>query len=99
MESISNVVRVSLPNYLRDLPIPTSVFGWFQLGLGDWARLLPFGTVAAGVTYLAVSGLSNTPVLGPVIKVIFKKRVLVTVMKYNIMRLSARIFKFLEILS
>ena len=83
MESISNVVRVSLPNYLRDLPIPTSVFGWFQLGLGDWARLLPFGTVAAGVTYLAVSGLSNTPVLGPVIKVIFKKRVLVTVMEYD----------------
>ena len=83
MESISNVVRVSLPNYLRDLPIPTSVFGWFQLGLGDWARLLPFGTVAAGVTYLAVSGLSNTPVVGPVIKVIFKKRVLVTVMEYS----------------
>ena len=83
MESISNVVRVSLPNYLRDLPIPTSVFGWFQLGLGDWARLLPFGTVAAGVTYLAVSGLSNTPVLGSVIKVIFKKRVLVTVMEYT----------------
>ena len=83
MESISNVVRVSLPNYLRDLPIPTSVFGWFQLGLGDWARLLPFGTVAAGVTYLAVSGLSNTPVVGPVIKVIFKKRVLVTVMEYD----------------
>ena len=73
MESLSNVVRVSLPNYLRDLPIPTTVFGWFQLGLGDWAKLLPFGTVAAGISYLAVQGLSNTPGVGPVIKVtIFK---------------------------
>ena len=73
MESLSNVVRVSLPNYLRDLPIPTTVFGWFQLGLGDWAKLLPFGTVAAGISYLAVQGLANAPGVGPVIKVtIFK---------------------------
>ena len=73
MESLSNVVRVSLPNYLRDLPIPTTVFGWFQLGLGDWAKLLPFGTVAVGISYLAVQGLANTPGVGPVIKVtIFK---------------------------
>ena len=69
MESLSNVVRVSLPNYLRDLPIPTTVFGWFQLGLGDWAKLLPFGTVAAGISYLAVQGLANAPGVGPVIKV------------------------------
>ena len=69
MESLSNVVRVSLPNYLRDLPIPTTVFGWFQLGLGDRAKLLPFGTVAAGISYLAVQGLANAPGVGPVIKV------------------------------
>ena len=69
MESLSNVIRVSLPNYLRDLPIPTSVIGWFHLGVGDWARLIPFGTVAAGVTYLAVHGLANAPGVGPVIKV------------------------------
>ena len=69
MESLSNVVRVYLPNYLRDLPIPTTVFGWFQLGVGDWVKLLPFGTVSAGVTFLAVQGLANSPVLGPYIKV------------------------------
>jgi len=73
MESLSNVVRVSLPNYLRDLPIPTTVFGWFQLGLGDWAKLLPFGTVAAGISYLAVQGLANAPGVGPVIKEKLKK--------------------------
>ena len=69
MECLSNVVKVHLPNYLRDLPLPTSVFGWFQLGIGDWARLLPFGTVVGGLTFLAVQGLSNTPAIGPVIKV------------------------------
>ena len=69
MESLSNVIKVSLPNYLRDLPIPSTVFGWFQLGVGDWIKLVPFGTVCAGVTYLAVQGLSEAPGVGPVIKV------------------------------
>ena len=69
MECVSNVIKVSLPNYLRDLPIPSTVFGWFQLGVGDWIKLVPFGTVAAGVTYLAVQGLSQAPGVGPVIQV------------------------------
>ena len=60
-----------MPNYLRDLPIPTTLFGWFKLGLCDWIRLVPFGTVAASVTFLAVQGLANTPVVGPAIKVIY----------------------------
>ena len=69
MESVSNVVRVHLPNYLRDLPLPTSVFGWLQLSIGDWIRLLPFGTVVGGLSILAVQGLSNAPTIGPIIKV------------------------------
>jgi hypothetical protein len=40
MESLSNVVRVHLPGYLRDLPVPNTFFGWFSLGLGDWAKLV-----------------------------------------------------------
>ncbi len=40
MESLSNVVRVHFPGYLRDLPVPKTVGGWFSLGLGDWARLV-----------------------------------------------------------
>ena len=69
MESLSNVIRVSVPNYLGDLPIPTTVLGWFHLGAGDWTRLLTFGIAAGGVTYLAVQGLANTRVVGRVIKV------------------------------
>ncbi len=69
MESVSNVVRVSLPNYLRDLPIPNSVLGWFSLGIGDWVRLVPFGAAVGGLSYLTVQGLLNAPVVGPVLQV------------------------------
>ena len=40
MESLSNVVRVHLPGYLSNLPVPNSFTGWFSLGLKDWAKLV-----------------------------------------------------------
>nr|CAG4652339.1 EOG090X0JRY [Triops cancriformis] len=52
MESVSNLVRVSLPNYLAGLPIPNSIGGWFRLGVRDWATLIPFGAAVAGISYL-----------------------------------------------
>ena len=72
MESLSNVVTVYLPDYLRELPIPKTLFGWFQLTIGDWAKLLPFGIVSAGGTFLAIQGLANSPVVGPWIKVLYQ---------------------------
>ena len=46
--------------------------GWFQLGLGDWMRLIPFGVAVGGFSYLSLqvvaplipSG-SSTPFLPP----------------------------------
>lgn len=32
METISGLVKVSLPNYIAGLPIPNSFGGWFRLG-------------------------------------------------------------------
>ena len=69
MEAISNLVRVSLPGYLSNLPIPTSFGGWFSLGVGDWIRLVPFGAAVGGLSYLSLKGLAGTPGLGPVIQV------------------------------
>ena len=69
METISTAVRVSLPTYLKDLPIPNSFLGWFSLGIGDWVRLLPFGAAVGGFSYLTVQGLLNTPVVGPILQV------------------------------
>ena len=31
MESVSNMIRVSLPNYFSNLPVPSSIGGWFSL--------------------------------------------------------------------
>jgi len=38
MEPVSNVVKVSLANYLADLPLPNSVLGWFRIGCKYYSR-------------------------------------------------------------
>ena len=69
MSIVSHVVKVSLPDYLAGLPLPDSVLGWFGLSVGDWARLLPFGVVVGGISYLSLKGLCATPTVGPLIQV------------------------------
>ena len=69
METLSTAVRVSLPNYLQELPIPNSLSGWFYLGVGDWFRLVPFGAFMGGLSYLTLQGLIQAPVVGPILKV------------------------------
>nr|CAG4645279.1 EOG090X0JRY [Leptodora kindtii] len=59
MDVLSNLVRVSLPNYLASLPIPDSFTGWFRLGVRDWAYLVPFGAAVAGISYLAYDKVST----------------------------------------
>lgn len=73
METISTTVKVSIPNYLANLPIPNSVLGWFSLGIGDLFRLIPFGVAVGGGTYLTLMGLAKTPVVGPVLQVKYQK--------------------------
>lgn len=53
MEPVSHLIKVSLPNYLSNLPIPNSIGGWFKLGFKDWVSLVPFGAAIAGLTYLS----------------------------------------------
>lgn len=52
MEPLSNLVKVSLANYLAELPLPNSVGGWFRLGIRDWASLIPFFAAIGGVSYV-----------------------------------------------
>ena len=74
METVSNVVQGTLPNYLKDLPIPKTVLGWFSLGISDWMRILPFGiwnlAAVGGLSYVTLQALSNAPGIGPAIKVL-----------------------------
>lgn len=32
MQLVSNLVKITIPNYLASLPIPDTVGGWFRLG-------------------------------------------------------------------
>jgi len=41
MEVLSNVIRVSIPNYFANLPVPNSISGIVQLGVRDWLSLVP----------------------------------------------------------
>ncbi|XP_071105076.1 CDGSH iron-sulfur domain-containing protein 2 homolog [Haliotis cracherodii] len=42
MDAIAHVIRVSLPKYLENLPIPGSSQEFVQLTGADWLSLLPF---------------------------------------------------------
>ncbi len=75
MEAISTLVRVGLPNYLSNLPIPETVGGWFSLGVGDWVRLIPFGAAVGGLSYLSLKGLAAAPGVGPAIQVGFANEI------------------------
>ncbi|KAH8346573.1 hypothetical protein KR084_005201 [Drosophila pseudotakahashii] len=51
MEPISNLVKSTLPDYLSNLPIPSSFGGWFSLSFKDWLSLIPPTVVVAGIGY------------------------------------------------
>ncbi|GAB1608022.1 CDGSH iron-sulfur domain-containing protein 2 homolog B-like [Argonauta hians] len=47
MNIVSNLVRTSIPNYLQNLPIPSSLTEFANLSVKDWVSLVPFvGTVS-----------------------------------------------------
>ncbi|XP_045447039.1 CDGSH iron-sulfur domain-containing protein 2 homolog [Melitaea cinxia] len=51
MYIVSNIVKVTIPNYLASLPIPDSIGGWFRLGVRDWLALIPPTLVVGGISY------------------------------------------------
>ncbi|KAJ3641365.1 hypothetical protein Zmor_027876 [Zophobas morio] len=52
MQPVAHLVKVSLPNYLTNLPVPDSFGGWFRLGFRDWLALVPPTAALAGFTYV-----------------------------------------------
>jgi len=65
MQCLSNLIRETIPNYLRDLPVPDSFGGLFQLGFSDLLRLTPLIAVISGSTYYTVRYLRGEPEGGP----------------------------------
>ncbi|KAL3276918.1 hypothetical protein HHI36_012286 [Cryptolaemus montrouzieri] len=50
---MAQLIKVTLPNYLSNLPIPDTVGGWFKLGIKDWVALVPPFACLAGATYVS----------------------------------------------
>ncbi|XP_038114491.1 CDGSH iron-sulfur domain-containing protein 2 homolog [Culex quinquefasciatus] len=53
METLSGLVKTTLPNYLSGLPIPNSFGGWFRLGFKDWLSLVPPTAALSGLVYMS----------------------------------------------
>lgn len=54
LEVLAKLIKVQLPAYLKRLPIPETVIGFFRLTVTEWLRLLPFLGVLALLGYLAI---------------------------------------------
>nr|XP_004663047.1 CDGSH iron-sulfur domain-containing protein 2 isoform X1 [Jaculus jaculus] len=54
LQSVARIVKVQLPAYLKQLPLPESISGFARLTVSEWLRLLPFLGVLALLGYLAV---------------------------------------------
>jgi len=57
MEVVSRVIKVQLPNYLKSLPIPSTLGGFLKLSGNEWVQLVPFVVTTSVVVYLVVSAL------------------------------------------
>jgi len=57
MQSLSHLIRETIPNYFRDLPVPDSFTGIFSLSFSDLFRLTPLIAVISGSTYYTVRAL------------------------------------------
>lgn len=51
MEALSNVIKVSIPSYFANLPVPSSISGFAQLSVRDWLSLVPAAGAFAFVVY------------------------------------------------
>jgi CDGSH-type Zn-finger protein len=61
MHFLSHLIRETIPNYFRDLPVPDTFAGIFHLGFADLFRLTPLIAVISGSTYYTVRYLRGEP--------------------------------------
>ena len=57
MEVFSRVVKIQLPNYLKSLPVPSTIGGFTKLSSNEWVQLVPLVVTTSVVVYLVVSAL------------------------------------------
>uniref|UniRef100_A0A665V3T9 Iron sulphur domain-containing protein n=1 Tax=Echeneis naucrates TaxID=173247 RepID=A0A665V3T9_ECHNA len=54
LESISRIIKVQLPAYLKKLPLPETIGGFARLTVSEWLRLLPLLGILALLGYLTI---------------------------------------------
>ncbi|XP_041363735.1 CDGSH iron-sulfur domain-containing protein 2 homolog B-like [Gigantopelta aegis] len=61
MEVVSRLVCVSLPNYLKGLPIPSSLLGFAKLSAHEWLSLVPFVGTVSVIIYVTIQAFRPKP--------------------------------------
>ncbi|CAG4918690.1 unnamed protein product [Colias eurytheme] len=74
MYFMSNVVKVTIPNYLAGLPIPDSFGGWFRLSFRDWLALVPPTLAIGGISYVSYQTVKKAREAGQVNRAILKEK-------------------------
>ncbi|XP_072241174.1 CDGSH iron-sulfur domain-containing protein 2 [Leuresthes tenuis] len=54
LETISRIIKVQLPAYLKRLPLPETIGGFARLTVSEWLRLLPLLGILALLGYLTI---------------------------------------------
>ncbi|KAL2097495.1 hypothetical protein ACEWY4_006702 [Coilia grayii] len=54
LETISKIIKIQLPAYLKKLPLPETVGGFARLTVSEWLRLLPLLGILALLGYLTI---------------------------------------------
>uniref|UniRef100_A0A9J8CQL4 CDGSH iron-sulfur domain-containing protein 2 n=1 Tax=Cyprinus carpio carpio TaxID=630221 RepID=A0A9J8CQL4_CYPCA len=54
LESISRIIKIQLPAYLKKLPLPETIGGFARLTVSEWLRLLPLLGILALLGYLTI---------------------------------------------
>ncbi|XP_045494585.1 CDGSH iron-sulfur domain-containing protein 2 homolog [Colias croceus] len=74
MYFMSNVVKVTIPNYLAGLPIPDSFGGWFRLSFRDWLALVPPTLAIGGISYVSYQTVKKAREAGQVNRAVLKEK-------------------------
>ncbi|XP_067940518.1 CDGSH iron-sulfur domain-containing protein 2 homolog [Watersipora subatra] len=68
MQFASGLVKDSLADYLKKLPIPDTFLGWFSLSFSDWLKLVPFMGAVGGISYVTYRQIRPTHTINPSVK-------------------------------
>lgn len=61
MEVVNRLLTESLSDYLYNLPVPKSLFGFARLSVTEWASLVPFVGAVSLIVYMSVQTFKPKP--------------------------------------